>query len=397
MIKPAAIPRSEFSERTRQAADDARDAGLDALVVWGIGGSRLDGFADVFYLTNHYSTESRTVDVPTMMTGFGHAAVIVPTDGEPCLLVEKPDWRDDLVAIDDVRSDADLYRLVEEVLSEKGLAEGRIGIAREDFFPLTLFRQLVEAYPRIELVPANRMIEKRRMVKSPGEMELMRHASAVSTKIMSSMLEHATVGSTDGDLAIAGFETATKLGAAPWEFAMASGPHSEHMWWSRLPQFDTRRPYEPGDIVHPDTYGVVDGYFYDFVRSTVVGGKPTGTQIQMLEAAIGTVHKISGELITGRRACDVHADCTKWVEDQDWPRVGGFAVEPLPFFAHGIGLGFDGPWIAAHDDTVLAEGMTVAVEVVVTGHGMGTAFEETVLMLDSGPEIMTAACPARWW
>jgi Xaa-Pro aminopeptidase len=399
MNKPAPIPASEFAQRRECVRGDAAAAGLDGLLVWSIGGSRLDGFGDVFYLTNHYSTESRTQDVPTMMSGFGHAAVVLPADGEACLLVEKPDWRHDLVAIDDVRSDDDLYQLVIDVLGERGLTEGRVGIAREDFLPLTLYRAIRAAYPKLELVPANRMVELRRMVKSPGEMALMRHASAVSVEIMTAMLEQADVGRTDGDLAIAGFTTATRHGAAPWEFAMASGPHSEHMWWGRMPQFDPYRPYEAGDFVHPDVYGCVDGYFYDFVRSKVVGGDPSETQRGMMEAAIAIVHKVCGELQTGRRACDVYATGMQWAEEQGLLSRAetGFAIDPLPFFAHGIGLGWEGPWIAAHDDIELKEGMSVAVEIVVSGHGMGAAFEETVLLTDTGPEIMTAACPARWW
>lgn len=397
MTSPVPIAREEFEQRRKQAVLDTAEAGLDGLLVWSVGGSRLECFADVFYLTNHYSAESRTHDVPEMeLTGFGHAAVILPVDGEPTLAVEKPDWRDDLVTIDDVRSDADLYRLVVALLREKGLTEGRVGIAREDFLPLRLFRILTETFPRMELVPADRIIELRRMVKSPAEIEHMRHASAVSTEIMTAMLSQAEVGKTDGDLAIAAYERATQLGAAPWEFAMASGPQSEHVWWGRMPQFDPRRPYEAGDIVHPDVYGCVDGYFYDFVRSLVVGGNPTDTQRAMLEAAVGVVHHVCDELVTGRVASEVHEDGRRWVESQDWPSQG-FEVVPLPFWAHGIGLGWEGPWIAASDNTVLAEGMTVAVEVMVTGHGMGAGFEETVLMTDAGPEIMTAACPIEWW
>lgn len=399
MTKPPPILPAEFAQRRELVRQDASEAGLDGLLVWSTGGSRLDAFGDVFYLTNHYSPESRTQDVPGMMTGFGHAAVVLPVDGDPCLAVEKPDWRHDLVAIDDVRSDADLYRLVIEVVRDRGLEQGTVGIAREDFLPLTLFRALREEFPKLDLVPANRMVERRRMVKSPAEMAHMRHASAVSTEIMSAMLELATPGRNDGDLAIEGFKTATRHGAAPWEFAMASGPQSEHMWWGRMPQFDPRRPYEAGDIVHPDVYGCVDGYFYDFVRSAVVGGEPTDVQRAMLEAAIAVVHHVCGELQTGRRACDVYETCQAWVEDQGLTDRGerGFAIDPLPFFAHGIGLGWEGPWIAAHDETTLVEGMSVAVEIVVSGHGMGAAFEETVLLLDSGPEIMTAACPARRW
>ena len=42
--------------------------------------------------------------------------------------------------------------------------------------------------------------------------------------------------------------------------------------------------------------------------------------------------------------------------------------------------------------------MTLAVEQHVAKGGVGTVrFEETVLVTETGPEIMTAGCPARWW
>jgi Xaa-Pro aminopeptidase len=126
--------------------------------------------------------------------------------------------------------------------------------------------------------PADEILERMRVVKSPAEIEMMRHASAVSVEVMNAMLEAVAVGRTDGDLAAIGFRVATARGGTPWDFGMASGPHSKHMWWSRLPAFDTARPYAAGDLVHPDVYGCVNGYFYDFVRSTVVGGEPTAEQ-----------------------------------------------------------------------------------------------------------------------
>jgi hypothetical protein len=41
--------------------------------------------------------------------------------------------------------------------------------------------------------------------------------------------------------------------------------------------------------------------------------------------------------------------------------------------------------------------MTVAVETTLSLNGEGLGYEETVLVIEDGHEIMTAACPARWW
>jgi Xaa-Pro aminopeptidase len=394
--RPPAIPREEYQERCRRAAAAAKERGLDGLLVWSIGGSRLDSFCDVFYLTNHYATESKTVNLLPHWTGFGHAAAILAIDADPVLCVHKPDWRVDLVAVEDVRGSSDLYALILDSMRELGLTGGRIGLAREEYVPLPFYHALRERFPGAQLVAADEILDEMRLVKSSAEIAHMRHASAVSVEVMNAMLGAAEVGRTDGDLASIGFRVATEHGATPWEFAMASGPHADHMWWGRLPAFDPRRLYERGDIVHPDVYGCVDGYFYDFVRSCVVGGSATEAQRELLEASIAVGEFVCARMRPGRRACDVHAEGVAFVREHGWDR-GEVAISSLPFFGHGIGLTWEGPWIMSTDATALEPGMTVAVEIVFTGHGTGAAYEEAVLVTDDEPEIMTAGCKQRWW
>ena len=68
----------------------------------------------------------------------------------------------------------------------------------------------------------------------------------------------------------------------------------------------------------------------------------------------------------------------------------------LPFFGHGIGLGeLTVADVRPHQP--LEPGMTVAVEICLTADGIGAAYEDAVLVTDGEPEVMTAACKARWW
>jgi Xaa-Pro aminopeptidase len=399
-VATPSIPRDEYRTRRKRAVEAAREAGLDGLLVWSVGGSRLDSFGDVFYLTNHYATESKTYNLRPHWTGFGHAAVVLPVDGEPVLLVHKPDWRDDLVVVDDVRVCADLYARVADCLEEKGLSEGRLGLVREEYVPLPFHRELSTRFPRLRTEPADEVLERMRVVKSPAEIEMMRHASAVSVEVMNAMLEAVAVGRTDGDLAAIGFHVATSLGGTPWDFGMASGPQSDHMWWSRLPAFDTRRPYAAGDLVHPDVYGCVNGYFYDFVRSTVVGGEPNAKQLELMEGSLAVAEFVSASLRPGVRCRDVHAAGLRFAAEHGIGSVdedGAVGRATLPFFGHGIGLGFEGPWLTYDHDTMLEPGMTVAVEICLTADGIGAAHEDTVLVTEGEAEVMTAACKPRWW
>jgi Xaa-Pro aminopeptidase len=399
------IPRAEYAIRRDQARRAAEAAGLDGLIAWSMGGSTLDRYANVFWLTNHYEIGNVFPDVAPIFTGFGQAALVLPVRGDAILIVNQPDWRDDLVESDRVWVRRDLYSGVVEALAASGLSDAIIGLADEERMSATALRALEAGLPKAEFRRADELLLNLRLVKSPAEIELMRYSSAVSCELVKAMFAEVAVGRTDGDVAAAGYALAARLGAAPYDFAMASGPDDGHLWWSRMPSFDWQRPYVAGDIVHPDVHGSVDGYFYDFVRSIVVGGQPTPGQVEILEASIACIHAACAAAVPGARARDLYAACHAELERRDLahrtdvdPRESILSADYLESAGHGIGVGWEPPTLTPYDDTVLSAGMTLAIEQHVTKAGVGTVrFEETVLVTDGKPEIMTAACPARWW
>ena len=91
------IPRTEYAERRDRARRSAAASDLDGLIAWSMGGSTLDRYSNVFWLTNHYEIGNVFPDVLPIFTGFGQAALVLPARGESILVVNQPDWRDDLV------------------------------------------------------------------------------------------------------------------------------------------------------------------------------------------------------------------------------------------------------------------------------------------------------------
>jgi Xaa-Pro aminopeptidase len=399
------IPRGEYAQRRDKVRRAAAQAGLDGVIAWSMGGSTLDRYANVFWLTNHYEIGNVFPDVAPIFTGFGQTALVLPVTGESILIVNQPDWRDDLVESDRVWVRRDLYGGVVEALRSAGLDRGRVGLADEERMSATAIRALESGLPTATFVRADELLLDQRLVKSPAEIALMRYSSAVSSELIKAMFTEVVEGRTDGDVAAAGYAMAARLGAAPYDFAMASGPDDGHLWWARMPSFDWQRPYRKGDIVHPDVYGSVDGYYYDFVRSIVVGGEPTRDQLEILEAGIACIHAACAAAVVGAKAKDLYAACHGELArrglahrpDTD-PKASILSADYLESAGHGIGVGWEPPTLTPYDETVLVPGMTLAVEQHVTKAGVGTVrFEETVLITESGPEIMTAGCPARWW
>lgn len=406
LAPPPPIPAEEFLARQRAVARAAADAGFDGLLVWSSCGSGLDAFGNAFYLTNHYSPVPRVnVDIAPFMTGWGQTAVILRADGELTLVMENPDYRDDLVVAANVASSRDVYAETATALQAAGLAEARVGLVGASCLPLAAWQVISAAAPGARFEPADELLFRARARKSEAELAWMRHASRVGCAIQQAMLELAAPGRTDADLARAGMDVCLDHGAVLWDFAFASGPASGHGYWSRLPPWDRERRYQPGDIIHPDAYGCVDGYFFDLQRTLIVGADPTPRQRWLLDGVVGVVEALCEASRPGVSAGDVARVRHDWLADYGYvdpqpPGQSGDAelMEQLVAVGHGLGLGFELPWVDPGSDWLLEPAMTIALEVYLSEPGVGTvAFEHVVEVTDAEPRILTLDCPARWW
>src|SRR3954465_10816805 len=134
------IPRSEFAARRAAAIERARAEGFDGLVVCGRGGGALDRYADLMYLTNHYSPFPFIPDLAGNWTGRAHSFLLLPCDGDPVLIVDVPYF--DPIAMP--REQIEMTDLVVEstcdALQRTGLAKGRIGLVGVDVVPISMYR-----------------------------------------------------------------------------------------------------------------------------------------------------------------------------------------------------------------------------------------------------------------
>lgn len=404
--RPDPISREEFRARQLAVAAGIAEMGLDGLLVWSSCGSALDAFGNAFYLTNHYSPVPRVnLDIEPFMRGWGQTAVIMTTDGDTILISENGDIRHDLIVTGQVMHSRDVYSETVSGLRAAGLAEARIGLAGASCLPLAAWQVISERLPKLRTVPADDLLYRHRMMKSPAEIAMMRHASVIGCEIQNAMLPLAKPGARDVDLAIEGMRTCIAHGAVLWDFAFASGPASGHGYWCRLPAWDRDRAYEAGDLIHPDAYGAYDGYFFDLQRSLVVGGEPSPRLRWLLEGVVGVVEALCDAARPGVKAEDLGRLRQDWLADYGYRDPdsaergeGGELMEQLVGCGHGIGLGFELPWIDTASPWVLEPSMTLALEVYLSEPGVGTvAFEHAVLVTDGEPEILTLGCPARWW
>jgi Xaa-Pro aminopeptidase len=392
------IPAAEFKERQRKALAEAERRGLAGLLVWSRGGYSADYYGDVAYLANYYSIFPTLPD-SKHWSGRSYTGMILPVDGDPVLLVDMADWPSD-VALDDVRYADYLPRAAADILREKGIAGERIGLVARNTMLLTTFQAMEDqlGHP-LRYEPADDILEGLREIKSEAEKDALREAAQAGVVWMDTMMQAAEEGRTEGEIVGEGLRAFAALGGYAVGLGLGSGPREE-FFRLHIPPWDTKRKLEKGDMFHVDGWGPVNNYLTDLARTTVIGGRPSAGQLEILEG----VRALIGHIIDGVKPGVIASDLYR--RGADWMRDNGFGSHEDTYFAglfpasfgHGIGLYVDAPYIAENEDVELKEDMAIALEAYLTTPGLGGAnFEDNILVTATGAEVLSSACHDRPW
>ena len=236
-------------------------------------------------------------------------------------------------------------------------------------------------------------------MKSAGEQAVIRRAADVHRRGVTALIKAIRPGSTEADLVAALSESIHSEGAAIYFASVSSGPMSGRWTSTPLPGFGMRM-LEGGDLVRFDTGIVYEGYLSDFGRAKVVGGEPRRTQqrlIDVLHAGLeATIHAVR----PGVRVRDVVAAGEEALAEADVV-AGSDGVEISSTFpvhwGHGLGLGWERPWMTESEPMTIEAGMYLAIERALTLPGTGTvAAEQTLLVNATGAEVLTAGNPGFW-
>ena len=402
---PGGVSPAEYAERRARLRAAAAERGLDGVLVVSRGANGADWGADIVYLANHYSAFPQIPDRPGRWSGRGHAGLVMPVSEDGTLVVEIPDWREDLVAIDDVQVSLDLWAGLAEALERRGLAHGHVGLIGRESLPHIAVDRIREAHPDVRFSWADDLVEELRRIKSPAEIDLVREATRVGAEMVESFMEAAVPGATEADCVLAALTRGIPQGAFPLDIPVVSGAHVDHFLWDRMPSWDHVRRLEPGDMIHPDMYGTVNGYFYDMVRTTVAGRTVSAAQREVLEASVAVVEHIIAAMRPGVACGELFERGATWLAEQGFDAPGaeesqGVAMlgQAYPSFGHSLGLAWENPSIVPGEEAVLEAGMVMAVEAQVGRPGAGTgAFEHDVVVTDAGVEVLTTHVRNVWW
>lgn len=308
------------------------------------------------------------------------ALAVMPRDADGALvasniaagLARRTTWLEDVRTYTEYSQSP--FAVAAEVLADRGLAAGRIGVERREI-GVQQWDDLVAALPGAELVDCTDALESVRNIKTPAELELLRNAALIQDQAHLEVFGSARPGETERTLHARMVGAMLRLGAESAHGMLQS---------SRTPMTyggEGDVPIEPGDAVRTDYVCYVEGYAANLSRMAVMGA-PTAEQEQMY-GLVRDVHRatIATMLRPGVAAREVYAFVRDRFVAAGFPKVSGLA-------GHSIGVWWhqEEPMLVPTESRILRPNMVICLEPILDGFWH---LQDEILITDGEPELLS--------
>jgi Xaa-Pro aminopeptidase len=323
--------------------------------------------------------------VPSQKLGIRNRqfAVVATRDGESAMLLSANEEEEALSrsSIERLRPydefAEDPMEVLAGALDELGVAGGVVGVEL-DAFPADRWERLKELLPDATWRHAAAAFEHARMIKTPREVESLRRAAEVAVGAQLAAYADIREGMTEQEVYRVIVDRILELGGDG--VVMVQVAAGERSVYSN-PTPGSHR-LAAGEVVKLDVFVTADGYLSDTGRSIVVG---PATQAQhdvwrRMHESLAAIRDAVRPGVSTRELWEL------FVREFDRRQL-----EPaIRFLGHGLGLSLhEEPFIAAHTDTTLEEGMVFAIEPIYRNGTQGYHLEDIVLVTADGHENLT--------
>jgi Xaa-Pro aminopeptidase len=268
-----------------------------------------------------------------------------------------------------------------EVLAEKGLSRGRVGIEVKHL-PIVHYRELVQRLPGATLVPADAILGRARAIKTPAEIERLQKAAVLTEEAVYTAWKRSHPWDTERDVYKRMIEELKKRGS-DHRLDISIGAGENTLIVHHKASF---KRLEPGDLLLADNVGFWDHFWSDIARMGVVGG-PSQRQRELYrmlwEVQRATIARMRPGVEVRELYNFPHEIYTKRGVDFILPHLGHSMPQTR---------GHEDPKIQPFEATPLEPNMLLAVE-----HRIGVGsehyhLEDLVLVTESGTRLLS-----NWW
>lgn len=363
--------QAEFSRRFQIVrAMMAREA-VAALVVYGTAGLS----NEVQYLSNFRVSRE--------------AMLIFPVEGDPTLLVEYfnhvPNARRTSVLPDVRWGGPDIAATTADILRERGLAAGRLGIV--GLIPLQRHAVLQRALPPCELIDVTAQMQRLRLVKSDEEIACLRRGAELSDRAIAALEREVRPGLTEHALAAIVEGAYLDQGGQTSIHYMATTP----MWNPAVcvpAQQHSNRVLERGDVLITEISAQYHGYPGQIQRPFAIGESPTPAYQRLYDVAVEAFERVAAVIRAGATTEDV-------LDAAEYIHAAGYTI--YDDLLHGLGGGYLPPVLRTRRTSatpplpfIFEENMTVVIQpnVITEDERMGVQVGELVRVTRTGVESL---------
>jgi Xaa-Pro dipeptidase len=291
--------------------------------------------------------------------------VYVPREGDPILTLgpasaghAEGSW------IGDVRTleRGEEYKpVVEKVASDLSWEGGRIGVG--DHVWGSTWLEIAREFKGSKFRSAEAFMDHLRMIKEPGEIELLRKVGRLTDEVMERIIPSVKDGVTQRELRLEIEMVGRKMGASDISFPPTGGFVKSGSEASENPfTYPRDEGLVPGCSIAFDVGFVMDGYCSDWGRSVYWG--PAGEEVSKGYAALQqAVQETVDEMHAGSmRVCDVFPNIEEVLDEEGY---GDYLRARLPHGSVGHQIGVEvhePPWLKPENDDLLQAGMVMCLE-----------------------------------
>ena len=333
-------------------------------------------------------------------------AVVVPANGECTLVVPKLEflfgsrrtWMSDVRRHVEWEQKGEVFggvALLEKVLREKSMLEGRFGLEL-GFISVRLHGQLSGALPRATFEDATDIIEGLRIIKSPEEIKILRIGGRMAVKEYLAEANMIRAGVKEFEIAMRGRDVATELFAShitdsknhvPIDHPVVDGPQiiTSGPRLDMVHAIATTRTVKAGDMILLDLCRMpqFENYRIGFSRNVSLR-KPSADEAEMYRTVMEAYWLAVKAVRPGVPAEEPDLVARAFLEKHGLGDT----------FAHRTGRGVgievvEKPEIGAGDKTPLAPGMVITIEPSVYFPNFAVHVEDTYLVTEHGAECLT--------
>lgn len=358
----------EYQQRVAAIRAHMQQRGIDLLLV--------DQTEFLFYLTGFSISENM------------YRACLVPAQGEPIMVLRSVDegpflensWITDYVGFSDWE---DPLEVLATLIKARGWGQARVGLD-EDSYCMTLrrFKRLQELLPDARFGDFTGVLAQVRASKSPAEIAYLRRAAHIGDVAMAEAVAAAGIGTSERDAAGIVHAVFMRMGADSARAGIITSGTGDAFLHGNLHS----HPMASGDILHMELLPYVNGYSARLMRPAVIA-QSSARQRDIAARLLDIQDTQFAAMKPGASAAELDAMVRQAMLAQglraSYPNISGYTLGYFPLSTPRTS-DFTRIFLP-NADWQLQAGMCFHMYVSASG----LAFSETVLVTDTGIELLT--------